>query len=122
MMGKLKGVSTFLLNPSPFPIPTVQAVFLSPAYGFPTWSPSPQWFSTVVILLPRGFFFFVIITRMLLISNGYRSGMVIKSYNAQPPSPTKNSPDQNVNSTENPCSSHSLRCVLNSGAIVIFTF
>ena len=86
-------VTTPFLHPSPFHIPAVQAACISfLAYGFPTWPPSSPLVFKWADFASQGIFF-LMIKRMLLISSGYRSGMVIKSYNAQhsPSSPTKNS-------------------------------
>lgn len=126
MGGKLKGRSAFLLHPSPFHIPVVQAACISfLAYGFPTWPPSsPVVFKWADFASQGIFFFFLMIKRMLLISSGYRSGMVIKSYNAQhsPSSPTKNSLDQNVSSAQVPVLVIPPQWVFNSAARVTSTF
>lgn len=85
--GEQSVLPTFLLSPSPLLRCSVRAAFSSlPAYGFPTQSPSPTMiFNWGDFFFPGDiFFFFGTITRKkLLISNGHRSGMVIKSYNAQ---------------------------------------
>ena len=106
--GNVKDASAFLLHPSPFHIPAVQAACISfLAYGFPTWPPSSPLVFKWADFASQGIFF-LMIKRMLLISSGYRSGMVIKSYNAQhsPSSPTKNSRPK-CQQCPGPCSSHS---------------
>lgn len=59
MGGKLKGRSAFLLHPSPFHIPVVQAACISfLAYGFPTWPPSSPVVFKWADFASQGIFFF----------------------------------------------------------------